>query len=159
MAVTEQREPGRAPANGESLGGLLAAIASLLAGAARADVVLVRTLDGARGLVARTVITHDEALAGELEGSRLDPGELPASTLEQLDAAPAAVRRAATLAGADVLLLLPVRLVGEPVASLELLRAHEPFRDEERLAARVAAAQIELAVRSLAETGTRGLDR
>ncbi|MGI8421896.1 MAG: GAF domain-containing protein, partial [Gaiellaceae bacterium] len=70
-----------------------------------------------------------------------------------------AVRRAAMLAGADILLLLPVRLGGKPVGGLELLRAPEPFLDEERLAARVAAAQIELAVRSLAETGTRGLDR
>src|SRR5438046_7750331 len=50
---------------------------------------------------------------------------------------------------------MPIRRAGEPVATLELLRTGQGFDESERLAARLAAAQLALTVQAFEERTER----
>src|SRR5262249_20821731 len=71
--------------------------------------------------------------------------ELPANALDDLDRAPAATRRGATLAGASQLFLV---LAGEADVSLELFRSGDRFSSDERFAAELCVAQALLVLRA-----------
>ncbi len=127
-------------------------VAAAALAVAGADVAIVRVLDAAGGRLEALAVAGPAPLAAELEGGRLPVAELPEEPLLELDAAPEAVRRAAERAAASQLLLVPVRVDGA-AASLELLRAGEPFAREQRLAAELAAAQLGLVLRAFAGSG------
>jgi len=112
---------------------------------AAADVALVRVEGG--GLLEAVAVAGPSALAAELEGTTLPPGELPQSTLADLAAAPAAVRRTAARAAARSALVVPLDL-GGAVGSLELYRSGAQFAPAERVAAELAAAHVVLVQRS-----------
>jgi serine phosphatase RsbU (regulator of sigma subunit) len=113
--------------------------------AAGADLAVVRVPADNR-LVALAV-AGSPALADEVEGSRV-AAALPDSELDDLAELPAPLRGLAARAGAQSALVVPVRVDGRLGASLELFRARGAFRLGEREAARVAAAQVALVLRS-----------
>jgi serine phosphatase RsbU (regulator of sigma subunit) len=133
-----------AAARAETIADALRHLADAVLDLAGAGTALIRVLDGGR--LETVAVAGSTALAAELEGSVLAAAELPPATLDRLDAAPLALRAAAARAGADSLLLVPVRLAGA-AASLELLRAGDAFTTEERLAAELVAAEIGLVLR------------
>jgi len=123
----------------------LAEITAVARSVTGADVALVRIpVDGCAELEAAAV-AGPATLAAELAGTRVSISELPGSALDDLDRAPAATRRAAELAGASELFLLPA---GEGSVALELLRAGDPFSSSERFAAELCAAQALLVLRA-----------
>ncbi len=128
-----------------------------LADAARAvtsaDVALLRAGDDGADRLEAVAVSAPSTLAAELEGTSLPAAELPEATVDQLDRAPAASRRAAERAGAAQLLLVPARAHG-CVVSLELLRSGEPFGAEDRLAAELCGAQAALVLRAFAGDGS-----
>ncbi|HZT54336.1 MAG TPA: hypothetical protein VE995_08130, partial [Gaiellaceae bacterium] len=162
--------PGAAPSFAGVAEAALAAAASpdvadalrSLADAARtasgAELALVRALGGDGERLEAVAVAAPEPLAGELEGTPLAAAELPEAPLDDLERAPAAVRRAAARVGATRLFLVPARTDGYAV-SLELLRRGEPFRPEQRIAAELCAAQAVLVLRAfgLGREGTAPL--
>jgi serine phosphatase RsbU (regulator of sigma subunit) len=156
MAVSQsQREldalaaAGLALASAGTLAEALHIVADGAARAAHAEVVIARTAVGTRGPVeAAAISTQSEALAAELSGSRVDLDELPEHEEAELGRMPSTVRRAAERAGASAVVLLPVHVDGRVRGSLELMRAGDPFGDDERRFARLAAAQASLAIRA-----------
>ena len=140
-------EATRLLAGGGSLAVALDRIAEAAARGAGADLVVVRAGGAGDGLAVRALWTRSGVLAAELEGTRLASGDLGADAREfglgpQGDAAPVAVRRAAALAHADRALVVPVGDAG----AVELYRAGPSFDDAETALARLAAAQVELAL-------------
>ncbi len=140
-------EATRLLAGGGSLAVALDRIAEAAARGAGADLVVVRAGGAGDGLAVRALWTRSGVLAAELEGTRLAPGDLGADAREfglgpRGDAAPVAVRRAAALAHADRALVVPVGDAG----AVELYRAGPSFDDAETALARLAAAQVELAL-------------
>ena len=142
----------------------LALLARVAAELARADAVLVRILDTARGvLVARAVHVDAPALEAELTGTSLplDGGleEAMRGRETELDAAiePAVARRLQNR-GATTALAFPIGGVNGPVGVLEILRAGpDPFSEAERQLLRHVAAQAALAVsRAGAPASRRG---
>ncbi len=138
--------------DGASLDEALADIvrgAGMLAGA---DLVVARVAGGpGRDLVAHAVHAERQALAAELEGSRVEAEAI--GTEERAFSAgngdrpaPPALRRAASTAQADVVLLIPVVREGVPAASLELYRRRPAFSRDEQALARLAAGQLGVAV-------------
>lgn len=131
----------------------LALLARVAAELARADAVLVRILDSARGvLVARAVHVDAPALEAELTGTSalLDGGleEAMRGREADLDAAlePAVARRLQNR-GATTALALPIGSATGPVGVLEILRAGpDPFSEAERQLLRHVAAQAALAL-------------
>jgi serine phosphatase RsbU (regulator of sigma subunit) len=116
-----------------------------------AELVVARLAEGGQ-LVARAVYAESPALTAELEGTRLPVAEAGEKETELSDApgnpsAPAAVRRAAARAGAQVVRIVPVSVDGEVAAALELYRSSFGFGPEEEALARAAAAHVALAVR------------
>jgi serine phosphatase RsbU (regulator of sigma subunit) len=149
-ALAAFADTGTRLATSSSLTEALAALAQTAAAFVPADVVVVRAREGGVGpLVVRAVAAPSASLAAELEGSRLPLEAVPAGELDDFDALPRPVRRAAERAQASAVLQLPVRIDGEPVGSLELMRRADAFREDERLLARLAAGQLALAARAL----------
>jgi serine phosphatase RsbU (regulator of sigma subunit) len=109
--------------------------------ACRADVAVVRELDAAGvDLVARAVHAASAADVALLEGSRLPRSALADEKLGVVH--------------------LPVEHGGQLLGSLELHRVGENFGDEDRLVARIAAAQLALALKPPESAGANGhLDR
>jgi serine phosphatase RsbU (regulator of sigma subunit) len=142
-------EATRGLAGGGSLADALARVAEAAARGGRADLVLVRAGEARNGLVARALWARSGALAAELEGTRLAAAELESGERQydfvRPDEAPAAVRRAALLAGADRALVVPVG-AGPAAGTVELYREGEAFDEAETALARLAAAQVELAL-------------
>ncbi len=139
-------------ASGRSHAEVLQAVAETTRLAAGADLVVVRTVDGDQ--LSAAAAAGPAFLVAELEGSRVE-GPPIESEITDLDALPPASRAVARRARARAALALPVHVDGAVVAVLELLRAGQPFRSDERDAARVAVAQIGLALRAFAEDGDR----
>ncbi len=128
----------------EALHELVGAAARTLA----ARVAIARVVDPAtRTLAARAVASASPALAAEVAGSRLPLDVLPAEETDETGM-PAELRALAERAGARAVLLLAVRVDGEAVGSLELLRAAPTFSASERLLARIAADQQAAAIRA-----------
>ena len=131
----------------------LALLARVAAELARADAVLVRILDTARGvLVARAVHVDAPALEAELTGTSapLDGGleEAMRGREADIDAAlePAVARRLQSR-GATTALALPIGGTSGAVGVLEILRAgSDPFSESERQLLRHVAAQAALAL-------------
>ncbi|HVS86506.1 MAG TPA: SpoIIE family protein phosphatase [Gaiellaceae bacterium] len=131
----------------------LAEAARVLAGA---DVSVIRVLEPSRSRLEVVAVAGRPTLAAELAGSSFPLGELGDVPLDDLAAAPAAVRLVAERIGASAFLLLPVRH-GDEAASLGLFRAGPPFSPEERLAAELGAAQIALVLRVFSGAGAAEL--
>ena len=112
---------------------VLAALVRAAARASGAQVVLARVLDGpAEALVTRAVHADSPALTAELAGTRVAAAELGSEELEFVAApgnpeAPAAIRRAASRAGASHALVVPVPGEDGVVGSLDLLRSGVPL--------------------------------
>jgi len=125
----------------------LAAIAGAAAEALAADLAVVRVVDAEGELLARAVAPEGSALAAEIAGSR-------AATASALEHVPSdAVARAAERAGAGGVVAAPARAAGRVVGAIEAVR-RRPFDPAEESLAALAAAQLALAVRTLAQ-GTR----
>src|SRR5579885_2614140 len=127
MAVEAERQPFEALAQAAeqvaASGDLRAALAAVAAAAAEAlgaQLVVLRVLDTAGDLVVRAVAPATSGLAAEVAGTRAD-----------------CVLGVAALAG------------GRIVGSVEAVR-HEPFDDDAASVAGLVAAQLALAVRTLA---------
>jgi serine phosphatase RsbU (regulator of sigma subunit) len=146
-------------ARGETLAELAQALASGLPQAqalewaaraavatAGAEAVVVRVLEDDR-LAARAVAAGSESLVAELHGSRIPADGLPLEPESDLDALPAGIRSAADRAGADAVFVVPIRQGGTVAGSVELFRRGGAFDAEERLAARLAADHVALALR------------
>ena len=149
MAVGAQRPPIEAladaaqhVASGSELRPALAVIAAGAAEALAAELVAVRVVGDAGELVARSVAPEASALAAEVAGTRA-----PADRLAE-GLASDAVLRAAEHAGAEVI-AVPAYAGDRLVGSLEVVR-REPFSEEDASLAAIAAAQVGLAVRTLA---------
>ena len=151
---------GLALANAETLGEALQIVADGAAGAAGADVAIVRA-DVEGRAAALGVSTESQALAAELARSGLALDDLPRYDESELARMPTVVQRTARRVGASAVLLLPVHVDGRVRGSLELFRAAEPFGEGETRLAQLAVAQASLAVRAFgteaaAEDGGRG---
>ena len=149
MAVGAKRPPIEAladaatqVASGSELRPALAAIASGTAEALGAELVAVRVVGDGGELVARSVAPEASALAAEVAGTRADADRLAEGL------ASAAVLRAAEQAGAAVI-AVPAYAGERLVGAVEIVR-HEPFGADELSLAALAAAQVGLAVRTLA---------
>jgi serine phosphatase RsbU (regulator of sigma subunit) len=141
---------GRRIAEETSLEGALRALAEAAATAASADVAVVRLADETgSSLRARAIFARSDALAAELVGSRFPMSELPLDEMSDLDRAPEPVRAAAERVHADSLVLVPVWAEARPLGSLELMRAGDAFDEQELALARLAAAQLGLALIAL----------
>jgi serine phosphatase RsbU (regulator of sigma subunit) len=139
----------RALADGANLGVTLDALVGAVGTATAADLVIARVLDpSGRRMSARAVFSTSPALVAELEGTPLDPDELGPVPVDERDALPEAARVAAERAGAAAVLLVPVRVRGDVVGTLELGRAAGRFDAGERTLARLVADQVGVAVRS-----------
>lgn len=135
---------------GESDRGLRSLLRAVALGTG-AELVVARLADEDGRLVARAVEASSAALTAELEGTRIPAAEMTALETDLAKApgdpaAPAAVRRAATRAGAPIVRLVPVSVEGEVVASLELYRSGLAFGPEDEALARAAAAHVALAL-------------
>jgi serine phosphatase RsbU (regulator of sigma subunit) len=131
-----------------SLDGALAALARAAAAATGATLAVVRVPDHAGGLPARGVWSASAALGAELEGSRILLEDLGTEELGELEKLPPPIRRLAQRIGSGGTLMVPALLDGAVVASLELMRAGEPFSAADRLLAHVAVHQAALLVRA-----------
>jgi serine phosphatase RsbU (regulator of sigma subunit) len=145
-------------AEGDGAESALVALLRAVALGTGAELVVARLASEEGHLVARAVRSGSAALAAELQGTRVVPGEVTDRELELEDAqgdpaAPAGVRRTAARAGLPMALLVPFAADGEVVALLELYRSGLPFGPEERALARAAAAHLALARRLDLEAG------
>jgi serine phosphatase RsbU (regulator of sigma subunit) len=145
MAVT------RASAGVAGLDEALAAIVTRAADVTRADVVVARLADDSGGVTTRAVHASSAALQAELEGSRLEPGAVPAEERDELPQLSRPLQRLAERLGADGVLQLPVRDGPAVVGSLELLRRRGRFDERERRLARATADEIALSRRALGD--------
>jgi serine phosphatase RsbU (regulator of sigma subunit) len=151
-ALEALADAGVAVAAGATLTEALVLVAEAAARAGGAEVCVVRVLDPAGESLSARAVSASAALAAELEGTRVAVEELPAEPLDDLGAAPAAVRRAAARVGARSLLLVPVLLAGRALASVELLGSGD-FGIDERRAALLAAAHVALVLRAYGAGG------
>src|SRR4051812_26065827 len=130
-------------AEGSSLDDALAAIAEAIAGAAAAEVVVVRVLDeSGRSLEARAVSASSTSVAAELQGSRIAPfadGDALRSTGFRL--------------GLSVALALPIALGDRELGRLELFRREQSFTAEEEALGRLAAEHAAVALAGLRGNG------
>src|SRR3954468_14108172 len=125
-------------------GDALRAVAEAARVAGNADLAILRVIED--GALTTRGGAGPPFLIAEIVGSRLS--ELPPD--EEIDDAarlPAPLRAIAARTGATAVLLVPVRHAGRVAGSLELYRAGEAFGEDEREAARLAAAQAALALR------------
>ena len=159
-ALEALAQAGASIAAAGSLVEALRPIADSLAAAAGAEVAVIRVPDHEqRRLLACAVASLSSAVAAELEGTSFELDELSREEVDDLGRVPDAVARAARRARATAVFQVPV-LVGDAVAgSVELLRAGLAFDEGERRAARVAAAEVALAIRAFPQAdGRRPLD-
>jgi serine phosphatase RsbU (regulator of sigma subunit) len=157
QAVRALVAAGRRIAGETSLDGALSTLADAAATAAGAEVAVVRVLDEAgRSLRAGAISARSDAVAAELVGSSFSLLELPVEETADSSLVPEQVRAAAARVHADAILLLPIWAEGRPVGSLELMRAGTAFGEEEIAVARLAAAQLGLAL--LALRGANGAE-
>jgi len=135
-------------AAGASLPEVVAAVADGAAAAAGAELVLVRVLEdgGAATLRARGLAPRDSALAAELEGSRIAVADAPTDVVRDGAGLPRAAWRAAERALATASLFVPALVGDRVVGTVELYRAGDPFDDGDVALARLAAAQLAVAV-------------
>jgi len=126
------------------LRGALAAIAAAGADATRSELAVLRVLDEDGRLAARGVAPAGSAIAAEVSGSR---GECEAVTAGEMTEP---TRRAIERLPVGGVLVLPATAGGRVVGSVELVRPGEPFDDDDRRIAELVAAQLALAVRTLA---------
>jgi serine phosphatase RsbU (regulator of sigma subunit) len=137
---------------GEPLERSLADLLRAVAPAAGAQVVIARlAVESGRRLVARAVHAESAALAAEVIGSSLPADAVGREEVEYTaaqgdPAVPAAIRRAAALAGLPVVRVVPVTADDEVVATLEAY-GPAPFTLRERVLARAAAAHVALVAR------------
>ena len=135
-----------------SLGSALGSLVAATAEAARASLVIARTVaPGSQDLVARAVHADSVALAAELEGTRLPVAAVGARELE-LDLGadgevPEAIRRAAARAGAERVRVYPVTADGATIATLELYGSRAERLGADSELARLAAAHVGLGAR------------
>jgi serine phosphatase RsbU (regulator of sigma subunit) len=139
---------GRELTDAGSLDEALSALARAAAAATGATLAVVRVPDNFGGLPSRGVWSTSAALGAELEGSQLALEEV--GTEERTEAAelPTAVRALAERSGAAGVLFIPMLGAGRVLATLELMRAVEPFSAAERMLAQIAAYQAGLLVRA-----------
>ena len=130
-------------ARSDSLDDALGEIAEAAAGAAGAELVVVRVLDADGFLRARAVTASSQALAAELEGSRY-----PLEGDEVADALAEAVDKTAARLGAETGLVVPVLAGARAIGSVEVYRARAPLGSRGEHVARLAAAQATLVVRA-----------
>jgi serine phosphatase RsbU (regulator of sigma subunit) len=136
-------------AAGASVSAAAAAIAEAAAQGTGADLAVVRVVDTPGAcLAARAVAPPASAHAAELEGSRIPLDDVPADVVHDVAELPAPSRRAAERVRADAVLFVPAFAGARLVGSVELLRAGEPFGAGEHAVARLAAAQLAIAVQS-----------
>jgi serine phosphatase RsbU (regulator of sigma subunit) len=139
-----------------SLADALNGIARAAADAVGASVAVARVLDrAAESLYARAVVSDSPALTAVLEGSRVPAAEV-AGDADETGELPAALRAAASQAGVEAILLLPVAVGGRLVGTLELMRPRQPFGAGERLVARMAADYVATAIRVFDSVGHDG---
>jgi serine phosphatase RsbU (regulator of sigma subunit) len=149
-------DAGKQIATSATFADALTVLAESAAAAARAEVAITRVRRGRETfLAARAVSAPSPSLTAELEGSRLAVDDVPTDETADLALLSSALADAARRAGADAVLVVPVHVDDEPAATLELFRRGEPFDEDERLAARLAAAQLALAVRAFAHRDDR----
>jgi serine phosphatase RsbU (regulator of sigma subunit)/uncharacterized protein YigA (DUF484 family) len=122
----------------------LTAIADAAAEATRADLAVLRVLDDEGQLAARAVAPAGSALGAEVAGSRGEPEAAAAGELSE------ATRRAVERAAFADSVVIPALAGGRVVGSVELIRIADEFGEVERVAAGLVAAQLALAVRTLA---------
>jgi serine phosphatase RsbU (regulator of sigma subunit) len=141
---------GRRIAGETSLDGALSTLADAAATAAGAEVAVVRVLDETgRSLRAGAISARSDTVAAELVGSSFSLLELPVEETADSSHVPEQVRAAAARVHADAILLVPIWAEGRPVGSLELMRAGAAFGEGEIAVARLAAAQLGLAMLAL----------
>jgi serine phosphatase RsbU (regulator of sigma subunit) len=138
---------GRAFADASTLDEALSALARATGRATAAALAVIRVRDRTGGLSARGVWAASAALGAELEGSRLAGHELGTDECTEADELPPATRRLAERTGAAGVVVIPVTVDGELVASLELMRPGEPFSATDRMLAEIAAREASLLVR------------
>jgi serine phosphatase RsbU (regulator of sigma subunit) len=132
------------------LDGALSTLADAAAAAAGAEVAVVRVVDETgRSLRAGAISARSDAVAAELVGSSFSLLELPVEETVDSSLLPEQVRAAAARVHAEAILLVPVWAEGRPLGSLELMRPGNAFSDEETTVARLAAAQVGLALLAL----------
>ena len=149
MAVGAQRPPiealaeaAKQVASGSELRPALAAIAAGAAEALGAELVAVRVLGNDGALVARSVAPEASALAAEVAGTRAAPDRMA-------DGLPSeAVLRVADRVGAAAL-AIPAFAGERLVGAVEVVRG-EAFGEADVALAAIAAAQVGLAMRTLA---------
>jgi len=125
----------------------LTAIARVAARSTEADLAVLRVLDADGDLAARAVAPEGSALGAEVAGTRSPCEPIAAGEVSE------AVRRAAERVRAAGVFAVPARAGGRVVGSVELLRIASPFDEDERAVADLVAAQLALAVRTLAPDG------
>jgi serine phosphatase RsbU (regulator of sigma subunit) len=125
----------------------LIAIARVAARAVEADLVVLRVLDAHGDLAARALAPEGSALGAEIAGTRSACEPIAAGELSE------SVRRAGERVRAAGMLTVAARAGGRVVGSLELVRIASPFGDDDRAVADLVAAQLALAVRTLAPDG------
>ncbi|HEX3267555.1 MAG TPA: SpoIIE family protein phosphatase [Gaiellaceae bacterium] len=134
--------------------GLDQALAEIVEQAARlteADVVVARLGSDGSGLIARAVYASSAALQAELEGSRISADSLSAEGADEVVQLPRRLRLVADKLGATAVLLLPIRVGGALIGSLELMRRRGAFDDRARALAHATAGQVALARRAFGE--------
>src|SRR4051794_4098125 len=126
----------------------LTAIARVAARAASADLAVLRVLDAQGDLAARALAPEGSALGAEVAGTRSACEPIAAGEPSE------SVRKAARRVGAAGLLTIAARAGGRVVGSVELVRIGTPFDDDDdRAVGELVAAQLALAVRTLAPDG------
>ncbi|HEV3480160.1 MAG TPA: SpoIIE family protein phosphatase [Gaiellaceae bacterium] len=138
----------RSLSGAESLDEALAALARAAAAATGATLAVVRVADASGGLSARGVWCASAALAAELEGSRLQLGELGTEERDELEELPASIRQLTERSGSNAVFVVPALAGEEVVASLELMRPGDPFSASERMLAQIAVHHGGLLVRA-----------
>jgi serine phosphatase RsbU (regulator of sigma subunit) len=151
-ALEALADAGAAVARGGTSGELIESVLRAAAEATSADAALARVLEpGGDSLGVRGVVSLSELLTAEVAGAPLAVGDVPTSALDDLRRASAPVRLAAERIGARHLLQVPVVLGDEVHGSVELYRREEPFEPAAPALARLAAAQLGLALRAYGE--------
>lgn len=146
-ALEALADAGAAVARGGTSSELIESVLRAAAEATSADAALARVLEpGGDNLGVRGVVSQSELLAAEVAGAPLGVGDVPAFAVDDLQHASAPVRLAAQRIGARHLLQVPVVLGDEVHGSVELYRRDEPFESAAPALARLAAAQLGLAL-------------
>jgi GAF domain len=155
-ALEALADAGAAVARGGTASELIESVLRAVAEATSADAALARVLEpGGETLGVRGVVSLSEVLVAEVAGAPLAVADVPTFALDDLQRAPAPVRLAAERIGARHLLQVPVVLGDEVHGSVELYRRDEPFEPAAPALARLAAAQLGLALRAYEEDRER----